>query len=631
MTDFQLIRSVKMRTSSALILCGILSFVTSSALGAPLKGEVQADDVVLSQVDGNERPLVGAIESLGVFKNGIAAVREEFHVSQNGRYFVTTPLTAIHGTFFVESDARVETKSSQSEVAVPANGERIDWTSDFKGRWIQLTLPGEKEARTVRVVESAPSGSVSDGAVSFVNEYAAGRGMQTGSVLLESENGELIWLADSSAVAAVVVKDGTALRSVMRQKNRLSFDVTSVGPDGATICLSYLTRQLAWAPQYRVELVDNKNLELEQSAVLINDWRDFSNAPTSLFSGFPQILMQNSLSPISPDVSLARFFSGLNGGANARNSAFTSQMVLNSASYDSLSDDASIPAIDEEFDGKTGVDVFAQKVGVRSLKKGERALFVVDKKTAPYRRFIRWDIVDARESSGQMRDSGSASVEYEANSYGATTTGKRERNPRFTEPWDVVLFRNPFDFPLTTGPASVYESNRFLGQNSLSWRNSGEETVLPITKALGVRVKSSENERVFSSADTGKNRTPIDQEANFSESDYFTPTIKPESWGRVIELRGAYYRFAVVDATIELNNQRNETTEIMINRQFSGVALPESFEGFEKDPETTCLSATQSSDYRRLFNPLWELDSRVVLKPFEKRTLRFSYQILIAL
>ena len=111
------------------------------------------------------------------------------------------------------------------------------------------------------------------------------------------------------------------------------------------------------------------------------------------------------------------------------------------------------------------------------------------------------------------------------------------------------------------------------------------------------------------------------------EQAYLAPSLKPNLWGRVIPIRSEYYRYTVVDATIELNNLRNEETVMDVVRQFTGVAVPDSFEGFNETPEILCLNSF-GSDFRRRFNPANEMKFRVTLKPLEKRILKFSYQIL---
>ena len=587
----------------------------SDALVSP-PGAVETDAV----------PIQGVMESLGVFKNGVVVVRERYHVPTSGLFCVTAPPSPIHGTFFVQSDVPIETRSREEKINVPIANEKIDWTVDFNGQWLSVVLPGEKEARVVRVMQRSDvssgdaSGDVEDFLTSRYNMARSGGPNSNKSVLLQCENGETIWLADSSLISSVTLKNDVPT-TVSRVKPVLVFDVKDVDPgQGATFYLSYLTRQASWAPQYRVLLKDEKELEIEQSAILINDWRDFSAETTFLYSGFPQISLKNSTSPLSPGIDLQQFFNSLNQSSNfgqARDSAYMTQAVmLNAVSpRDSLSE-PSLPTLAEESSGNGGVDIYAQSVGAKALKKGERALFSIDKKSTDYKRIIRWDIFDSRDYNGRVNPSPDAAV----TSYGRTTTGQTDGST-FTEPWDVVVFRNPFSFPITTGPASIYSTEVFLGQNTLYWRNQGEKTFLPVTKALGVRVNSSENERVFEPSSTGR-------ELRFDHN--YTPTLHPEAWGNVVTINSTRFRCAVIDATIELVNQRNEEVEIEICRRVTGIPISESFEGFDKSPEIV-----RRTDFRPYYyyyaNPHSEATWTTNLKPMEKRVLKFSYQVLVLL
>src|SRR4029077_9320442 len=60
--------------------------------------------------------------------------------------------------------------------------------------------------------------------------------------------------------------------------------------------------------------------------------------------------------------------------------------------------------------------------------------------------------------------------------------------------WDALRFKNPFKFPMTTGPAMVTAGGQFNGQRTSYYVNAGEETMLRITKALSVRTGHSERE-----------------------------------------------------------------------------------------------------------------------------------------
>lgn len=647
-------------------------------------------------------PVVGKIASLGVFKNGIAVVEERFEVSGPGRYATSTPPSPLHGTFFIESDGVVETTSTVDDVEIPiSEATEIDWTQDFSGRKVRVLLPGESEPRELRIVptgrsddgETESDGASVDAASRWNGAFSSALSTQTfgvsrsnvGGVLFATDDGETIWVNDAPEIKVVSTAPGEGPTTVWRKRPRLIFDVKPSG-DGAekgetgkngptTIRLFYLTRGATWAPQYRVRLLDSKTLELEQNAILANEWRSFEGTPVALFSGFPQIATRDALSPMAPSVDLNGFFTSLTSGANgaaglyARGggaSILTQQaLTLNAVAPTGSGTGGALGAAsgDEASFGE-GVDVFAQAVGRKTLAKNDRTLFSVARKTTPYRRVVCWDIADIWDENGRRRDP-SAFLNGGASSvYGRTTSGENlvANGSRFSEPWDALQFANPFDFPTTTGPATVVDGARFLGQNPIYWTNPGETTLLPITKALSVRVRSVENERSeYDAASTNEVEPRSNEPENLdglvaeiaaqraagNVANGANAASKPgnsgelrwkdvqeirrDLWGRDVRVLpwGNCFRVAVIDAEIEIANNRDEETTVLLSRQFSGVALPESFEGFDEPPKTTVIGDGASGYAANRVNRRQEMRWTTTLKPGEKRTLKFSFQTLI--
>ncbi len=579
-------------------------------------------------------PLSGKIESIGVFKNGVAVVRERFDAPGVGRYATDAPQSAIHGSFFVQSDAVVDATSTNLERTVDLSEiESIDWTRDFKDCKLQVVLPNETEPQTVRIVASPASQNVSNPVDPYSARMIPNPNASANGVLLECEDGKVVWVANPSAMQNIVLLDGVP-EKFKRFRPSLVFDVqkTSDQANGATIWVSYLTRGVTWAPQYRVDLLDDKTLKIEQNAILINEWRDFSDAAIRLYSGFPQIPLQSSTSPMSPAVGLQDFIAGLNGvsgsGSYRRNERYMTQMAITSNSaMGGMARDVGFDASASESSIGDGVDIFAQEIGTKSLKKGDRILFTVGKAETTYRKSMNWNIFDALDVNGRPVDFNARGINSEAmsNHYAQTTSGEAslEYSNRFPEPWDVLSFDNPFDFPITTGPAVAYAGERFLGQNSLFWTNPKEKTILPLTKALSVRVRSVEIERMFDSLNERHNlANPSSQTRAF-----LYPELKKDYWGKTVNINGSLYRVAVYDAEITLTNQRDEETRALVSRQFTGVLDPESLQNFDSDPKIVRL--VSADNWAWPSNLRHELQMEITLKPGETRTLKFSYQAYI--
>ncbi|MDO5309425.1 MAG: hypothetical protein Q4G03_08030 [Planctomycetia bacterium] len=585
-----------------------------------------------SSLESNVTPVSGRLESIGVFKNGVIIVEETFDVSAPGRYVTFAPPEPIHGAFFVQSEALVETTSSASEIEIPlADAEDIDWRHDFEGRWLRVVLPGEQTPTTVRVLPlkkrvtndlSSRTPNVSLYANSSYFNSSVSQNNSSDNVLLQTEEGETIWISNWNSIQSVRLASSELPETVTRAKSRLIFDVKSLpeGKQTASIHLFYLARGATWAPQYKVDLLSATRLSLEESAVIINQWRDLADVKLFLYSGYPQVKYLGVSSPLSPEVDLPQYFQMITqaSGSSARTSALVTQqaVLVNNARF--LGEDSSMTGDDSTFGD--GVDVYAQPVGELTLQKGERSLYKVAQAEADYKRMVYWNIVDVRDAMGRYRTVYSRSTsEGDAPVYGQTTSGEgiSDYPNQFLEPWDVIIFKNPFAFPLTTAPASTIMNGRFLGQNDLFWTNPNEQAILPVTKALSLRVRSVENERVFDVTDV-QNRERID----VNNSSY----LMPDFWGKTVQICGTNYRVAVIDAEITLTNQRDQETEIKISRQFSGVIIPESIENFE--PEIKVLTSASSS-YPYTWNLRNEMRWTTKLAPKESKVLKFSYQLLI--
>ena len=97
------------------------------------------------------------IVSAGLFKNGLAVMTEEIVVPGAGTYRLDDPPIPLHGTWWVESDARVETTATEAEVEVPLPaGELFAFQRSLAGRRVELLLRGEPVpiGGTVAAIES---------------------------------------------------------------------------------------------------------------------------------------------------------------------------------------------------------------------------------------------------------------------------------------------------------------------------------------------------------------------------------------------------------------------------------------------------------------------------------------------
>jgi len=237
------------------------------------------------------------------------------------------------------------------------------------------------------------------------------------------------------------------------------------------------------------------------------------------------------------------------------------------------------------------VDMYYQPIGKQTLREGDSLSVSVATSRTPYERVVEWTIPDTRDADGRYPE------RYQ-----------REQEPEKYEDavWDAVRFRNPFKFPMTTGPAYICAGSKFFGQTLSTWVNPGQEAVLHITKALSLLARYGEQEEDASRGE--KKRRPGGMGGPGGED------------GReIIYWGGKPFRKVKVQGELNLANYRKDPVKWIIRRCFSGELIDA-----EGSPKSTLREEGVYSVNRR--NELaWEL----ILKPSETKTVKYKYFVLV--
>jgi hypothetical protein len=246
------------------------------------------------------------------------------------------------------------------------------------------------------------------------------------------------------------------------------------------------------------------------------------------------------------------------------------------------------------------VDMYYQSIGKQTLREGDSVNVAVASGQTPYERIVEWAIPDTRDVDGRQPD------RYQ-----------REQNPEKYEDavWDAVRFRNPFKFPMTTGPAYICAGSKFYGQTLSTWANPGQESVLRITKALSLLARYGEQEEdpnrpgmAAGPARRGPGRNSMGMEG-------------PAGGEReIIYWGGRPFRKVKVQGELNLANYRTEPVKWIVRRAFSGELIDA-----QEAPKITLKEEGVYSVNRR--NELtWDL----TLKPSETKTVKYRYCVLVA-
>jgi hypothetical protein len=535
----------------------LLALVLGVVIGGPLQGE--------------EAPAKSRIVSVALFKNGLAVVKREIKVEGPGTYRLEDVPEPVHGTYWVESTGPVETRVRLREVSVPVQqgtvhnlqeelaGKQVtiylrDKTPPVQGKVVELTRPRSEEGTS-----RTPSGGRN-----YWDPQAAM--MAPRFLILQTKRGR-VWLDPSQVV--YVEADGMG-ETIKQRKPEL---VLTVKDKGGRLNVSYLTRGIAWAPSYRVDITDPKVLTLEQSAVIKNEFVPLEDAEVFLISGFPSIQLGHVTSPLSLRTTWGQFFQELSQRLDPGNVAMGNSILAQNASFNRS---AGVPMNLSANPAGEGVDMHYQSIGKQTLGEDESLSLSVAKGKAEYQRIVEWLIPDTRDAYGNVN---------------TRQANEEDADQSQDAAWDALRFKNPLTFPMTTGPAMVVAKGRFNGQRLSGWVNSGEETILRVTKALSLRTHGVEQEDL---------NNKVDERS-------------------IVFISGRRFRRTQVAGDLAVSNHRQEPIALVIRRRFSGELIEA-----EGSPKLTLREEGVYSVNKRN-----ELVWSFTLKPGEERKLAYHYSVLV--
>lgn len=530
----------------------------------------------IGSAEQTETKAESRIVSVGLFKNGLAVVKRRVPIPAAGVYRIEDVPVPVHGTFWIESDAVVETRVTDRmvETTLPAN-QRVDFQTHLAGHKVTVTFrEGETPPVSGRVVE--PGGARGD--ASWDRTYQrqrrhwgyGGESRQSDSgktfLVLATEEGQAF--IDSSMIASL--RTDKRIETCKRRRPVLLLDAKKVEKSPAVVFVSYLTKGMAWAPSYHVDISDPQQLMLRQKAVLKNELADILEADIQLISGFPSIEFSHVISPLSLQTTWSQFFNQLArevrpGHGSGRQMVTQQRVMSNVAASQPMPDMSAIPM------GR-GVDLHYQPIGKRTLKEGDSLALPVASGKAPYERIVEWIVPDTRDANGRF----------------ISDHRRRDDPEKYQDAaWDAVRFKNPLEFPMTTAPAMITANGHFNGQQLSYWTNSGETTTLKVTKALSIRTRHVQHEE--------------------------------KGQRDIVYLGGNDYRQVNVKGQLTVNNHRQEAVTLVIRRRFSGDLL-------EADGDPTCRLRVEGVYSVNKRNELvWEL----TLQPGKEKTYSYRYAVLV--
>lgn len=529
--------------------------------------------MVTASVAGAQEKVVGSrIVSAGLFKNGLAVVTCEVKLSGAGTYLVSDVPSPVHGTFWIESKDDVEMRVTMRDMNVALRSNTaINFQEQLVGKEVMVYFreQGIPPISGKVVSMERPRGNAAWNRQyqqpRYYNYYRQ-RNQTRGPaqfLILETRDGREY--VDSSTIARVTVPS-PAERITERKPVLL---LTVKNRKASTIRMSYLAKGLSWAPSYRVDISDDKEMTIEQKAIIKNELGAFSDAEIFLISGFPSIQFGHVTSPLSLQQTWTTFFQQLNTATRPRYSGMGQVLqqrdVMQNAGAPGGLDMSAAPSGE-------GPDIHYQPAGKRTMAEGDSIMFRVATAQTSYKRIVEWIVPDIRKADGRP-----------------IQNYQRRQNPdKYRDAvWDALQFKNPLPFPMTTGAAMIVGNGKFLGERTSFWVNKGEETTLHITKALSIRTRSSEQEEPGSR--------------------------------KVVYIGGDDYQKTTVKGELMVNNHRKETITLVVRRRFSGELL-------EATGNPKCVLREEGV---WSVNKRNELTWSLTIKPGEERTLTYRYTVLV--
>ena len=100
---------------------------------------------VTSQADAQETIAKSKIVSVGLFKNGLAVVKREVQIPKEGTYRLDASPEPVHGSFWIESNGKVEAAVKMRDVEAPLHAEGgMKLQNDLAGKKVTLTFRNDK-------------------------------------------------------------------------------------------------------------------------------------------------------------------------------------------------------------------------------------------------------------------------------------------------------------------------------------------------------------------------------------------------------------------------------------------------------------------------------------------------------
>jgi len=381
------------------------------------------------------------------YKSGLSWVVAEGRGEPDGHGSLTLPepLHALYGSLHLTTRDSVGIRSAVSAEVETRRAPRDleELSGPYRGRKIDVRTDVGRIHGVLQDVITMPGGD-------------------RGLVLTTDDVRTLVPFGE---VKELNLRGPTDLTDAVERKRILRISFEKPG-DKVHLAAEYLTDRFGWLPEYRIDTSEAKKAVLFMSAYVLNDLADLSGAEVFLATGVARFDQSTAPTPLEARGDMASVLWQLSGrgaaGGFGNAPGMMSQVMMNDpgavAHLRSIRDDG------ESF-GRTHEDTFLYGPLDLELDQGERGRYPVLRREVPYEDLFYWDV------SEEVLD---------------------PENP--PPVWLAVQLLNTTPGPLTTGPATVVEGGKPVGQGLLVYTAAGEEAVIKVSRSTRVLGSVQETE-----------------------------------------------------------------------------------------------------------------------------------------
>ncbi len=257
-------------------------------------------------------------------------------------------------------------------------------------------------------------------------------------------------------------------------------------PDAtADMGLMYVQRGIRWIPNYKVTIDGAGKATVKLQATLLNELTDLEDVTCHLVIGVPTFQFKDTTDPMALQASVAQLSPYFREADALGNQMFSNALMTQAPRMTEYR--AARPATPpadlgpEVGDAAATEDLHIFTVKHVTLKKGQRMVLPVTEFVVPYRDVFVLELPFAPPPE----------VWRNFNNQQQTEIARLMAAPKVMH---KIRLDNKSDQPLTTAPALIIRDDRVLGQGMMTYTAKGGSTDLPVTTAVDIQVKKTDNE-----------------------------------------------------------------------------------------------------------------------------------------